>query len=193
MWRARPRRVHGARAIGTVLASNRINFMMRRCAPNVKNALRTRFRSGERLAVRARFSAQASRHERAVAAPANEPPGLRSPRATLGGRIPNQRSAKGEAHAVPHHDQLGAPARGPVSAGRWKVRRRRTGRKAQDELTELCTSCVRDEGRPFGVGFQEQTSNHSKLLRSKAVGGGRWRLKCRGQPRTGVGQGDEQN
>jgi hypothetical protein len=28
---------------------------------------------------------------------------------------------------------------------------------------------MRDEGRPFGVGFQEQAPNHSKLLRSKAV------------------------
>ena len=30
-------------------------------------------------------------------------------------------------------------------------------------------SCVRDEGRPFKAGFQEQASNHSKLLRSKAA------------------------
>jgi hypothetical protein len=28
---------------------------------------------------------------------------------------------------------------------------------------------VIDEGRPLGIGFQEQISNHSKLLRSKAV------------------------
>ena len=26
-------------------------------------------------------------------------------------------------------------------------------------------SCARDEGRPLGIGFQEQVSNHSKLLR----------------------------
>jgi hypothetical protein len=31
-----------------------------------------------------------------------------------------------------------------------------------------------DEGRPFGVGFQEQASNPSKLLRSRAVGSERW-------------------
>ena len=30
-------------------------------------------------------------------------------------------------------------------------------------------SCVRDEGRPLGIGFQEQVSNHSKWLRTKAV------------------------
>ena len=35
---------------------------------------------------------------------------------------------------------------------------------------------MRDEGRPFEVGFQEQAPNHSKLLRSKAVGSVRWRL-----------------
>ena len=28
---------------------------------------------------------------------------------------------------------------------------------------------MRDEGGPFGVGFQERAPNHSKLLRSKAV------------------------
>jgi hypothetical protein len=28
---------------------------------------------------------------------------------------------------------------------------------------------VRDEGRPFEVSFQERASNHTKLLRSKAV------------------------
>lgn len=36
---------------------------------------------------------------------------------------------------------------------------------------------MRDDGRPFGVGYQEQASNHSKLLRSKVVGGEHWRLK----------------
>ena len=30
-------------------------------------------------------------------------------------------------------------------------------------------SCVGDEGRPFEIGFQKQVSNHSKLLRTKAV------------------------
>jgi hypothetical protein len=30
-------------------------------------------------------------------------------------------------------------------------------------------SCVRDEGRPLGIGFQERVSNHSKRLRAKAV------------------------
>ena len=30
-------------------------------------------------------------------------------------------------------------------------------------------SCVNDEGRPLGIGFQERVPNHSKRLRSKAV------------------------
>jgi hypothetical protein len=42
-------------------------------------------------------------------------------------------------------------------------------------------SCVRDYGTPLEIGFQEQVSNPSKLLRSKvvvvSVGG-----KARGQP-----------
>ena len=33
----------------------------------------------------------------------------------------------------------------------------------------MCTSCAIDEGRPLGIGFQEQVSNHSKLLRLRAV------------------------
>jgi hypothetical protein len=52
------------------------------------------------------------------------------------------------------------------------VRRRRTeDRKKGGESSDrtLCISCTRDEGRPFGVGFQERASNHSKLLRSRAV------------------------
>ena len=31
----------------------------------------------------------------------------------------------------------------------------------------MCKSSVEDEGRPFEVGFQQQASNHSKLLQSK--------------------------
>jgi len=34
---------------------------------------------------------------------------------------------------------------------------------------DVSYSCVKDEGRPLGISFQEQVSNHSKLLRSKAV------------------------
>jgi hypothetical protein len=30
-------------------------------------------------------------------------------------------------------------------------------------------SCVKDKGGPLGIGFQEQVSNHSKLLRPKDV------------------------
>jgi hypothetical protein len=33
--------------------------------------------------------------------------------------------------------------------------------------TTMWTSCGIDEGRPLGIGFQEQVSNHSKLLRVK--------------------------
>ena len=35
---------------------------------------------------------------------------------------------------------------------------------------------MRDEGRPFKVGFQEQALKHSRLLRLKAVGSERWRV-----------------
>ena len=41
-------------------------------------------------------------------------------------------------------------------------------RVVQEELLG-CKSCTKDEGRSFGVGFQERASNHSKLLRSRAV------------------------
>jgi hypothetical protein len=54
-------------------------------------------------------------------------------------------------------------------SGHSEVRRRRTeDRKKGGESSDktLCISCTRDEGRPFGVGFQERASNHSKLLRS---------------------------
>jgi len=33
------------------------------------------------------------------------------------------------------------------------------------ELKDVLYSCAKDEGRPLGIGFQEQVSNHSKLLR----------------------------
>ena len=38
-----------------------------------------------------------------------------------------------------------------------------------NDLINLWTSCAIDEGRPFEIDFQEQVSNHFKLLRSKAV------------------------
>ena len=37
--------------------------------------------------------------------------------------------------------------------------------RSSHELTIVWTSCVKDEGGPLGIGFQEQVSNHSKLLR----------------------------
>ena len=33
----------------------------------------------------------------------------------------------------------------------------------------MCASCVRDDGRPIGISFQERVLNQSKLLRSKGV------------------------
>jgi hypothetical protein len=33
---------------------------------------------------------------------------------------------------------------------------------------------VEDEGRPLGIGFQEQVSNHPKPLRLQGRGGERW-------------------
>jgi hypothetical protein len=41
---------------------------------------------------------------------------------------------------------------------------------------------MRDEGRPFGIGFQEQVSNHSKLLRVKSRGGEHWGQSVREHP-----------
>jgi hypothetical protein len=43
----------------------------------------------------------------------------------------------------------------------------------------------------FDVSFQERASNHSKLLRSKAVGGEHWSQRAEGKPRAGMGSGDE--
>src|SRR5208283_3216813 len=57
-----------------------------------------------------------------------------------------------------------AAAKSCAAIGASRVRRRRTQEGGSYELTDLCQSCVRDEGRPFGVGFQEQAPNHSKLL-----------------------------
>src|SRR5262245_65576044 len=40
----------------------------------------------------------------------------------------------------------------------------------QHELKKnVSYSCVKDEGGPLGIGFQERVPNHSKRLRSKAV------------------------
>jgi hypothetical protein len=62
------------------------------------------------------------------------------------------------------------------------------GKEVQDELTGLCISCTGDEGRPFGVGFQEQAPNHSKPLRSRAVGGEHGSQSVGDVPRAGVGE-----
>ena len=39
----------------------------------------------------------------------------------------------------------------------------------KNDLAAVSYSCVKDEGRPLGIGFQEQVSNQSELLRSKAA------------------------
>ena len=40
-----------------------------------------------------------------------------------------------------------------------------TERGRHHDLITVWTSCARDEGGPLEIGFQEQVSNHSKLLR----------------------------
>jgi hypothetical protein len=41
-----------------------------------------------------------------------------------------------------------------------------TRRKEEgNDLTAVSQSCVKDEGGPLGIGFQEQVSNQSELLR----------------------------
>ena len=35
----------------------------------------------------------------------------------------------------------------------------------RNDLTVVSQSCVKDEGGPLGIGFQEQVSNQSELLR----------------------------
>jgi hypothetical protein len=48
--------------------------------------------------------------------------------------------------------------------------RRRTPTKEVESSLFLCLSCAGDEGQgPFEVGFQEQASNHLKLLWPKAM------------------------
>jgi hypothetical protein len=42
---------------------------------------------------------------------------------------------------------------------------RHTRKGVHRGLTIVWTSCVKDEGWPLGIGFQEQIPNHSKLLR----------------------------
>lgn len=36
-------------------------------------------------------------------------------------------------------------------------------------MESLCKSCMGDEGRPLGIGFQEQVSNHLKPLWLRAM------------------------
>jgi hypothetical protein len=55
---------------------------------------------------------------------------------------------------------------------RWTIERvlqTHTGKEFKMNEQTVWTSCARDEGGPLGIGFQERVSNHSKLLRSRAV------------------------
>ena len=55
----------------------------------------------------------------------------------------------------------------------------------------LWQSYTEDEGRSLEVGFQERASNHSKLLRLRAVGSERWSQSVEAVPRAGMKQRDE--
>jgi hypothetical protein len=60
------------------------------------------------------------------------------------------------------------------------LQRQRKG--VRDELKTLSYSCVKDEGRPLGIGFQERVPNHPRLLWSRAMvasAGGKARAKTR--------------
>jgi hypothetical protein len=46
---------------------------------------------------------------------------------------------------------------------------RSTRKGVCNEQLTVWKSCAKDEGRPLGIGFQEQIPNQSKLLRSKGV------------------------
>jgi hypothetical protein len=41
--------------------------------------------------------------------------------------------------------------------------------EVRNEQLTVWKSCANDDGRPIGIGFQEQVPNQSKLLRSKGV------------------------
>jgi hypothetical protein len=59
------------------------------------------------------------------------------------------------------------------------VCRRGTERSSRIERIPVTYSCAEDDGRPIGIGFQEQVPNQSELLRSKSRGGER-RIKSPG-------------
>jgi hypothetical protein len=55
------------------------------------------------------------------------------------------------------------------ACGYVDVCRRGTERSSRNERITVTYSCAEDDGRPIGIGFQEQVPNQSELLRSKAV------------------------
>jgi transposase len=62
----------------------------------------------------------------------------------------------------------------PVVQGIWCVTTAATGGR-NEFLRQLC--CKRDEGRPLGIGLQDQVPNHRKLLGSNGLGGERLRKR----------------
>jgi hypothetical protein len=42
---------------------------------------------------------------------------------------------------------------------------------------EIVRNCIRDEGRPFGAGFQDQASNRLQAAVVKSHSGERWRKR----------------
>jgi hypothetical protein len=56
-----------------------------------------------------------------------------------------------------------------TTCGYVDVCRRGTERSSRNERITVTYSCAEDDGRPIGIGFQEQVPNQSELLRSKAV------------------------
>ena len=60
-----------------------------------------------------------------------------------------------------------ANAVGPMIRSHWMVESAPQAHEkgGSYELTDRAQAALKDEGRSFGVGFQERASNHSKLLR----------------------------
>jgi hypothetical protein len=76
---------------------------------------------------------------------------------------------------------------------RWKIESVPQAHRKEVRLwtDRLWQSYTEDEGRSLEVGFQERASNHSKLLRLRAVGSERWSQSVEAVPRAGMKQRDE--
>jgi hypothetical protein len=53
----------------------------------------------------------------------------------------------------------------PPFSSRLSVCCRDLPKGGRNDLAVVSQSCVKDEGGPLGIGFQEQVSNQSELLR----------------------------